>query len=295
MKNIFQILCFVTIAASMLFLGSCQPTEADAVELGLAPSNVSFTITEKPGEMNVFILTSTTPDAFLYQWDFGNGTSGEGEEVEVFYQLMGDYPITLRAFNQGGFGESTQMISIAEDVASPCLPNSVLEFMTGCGETTWILEPVGGAYWVGPDDATTWWSNSADDVAARPCAFDDRWTFNSEGVMIYDTQGQLWAEDFMGFNFECVDDSALAPEVAPWASGTHAFGTTDGAINQLTVIGFGAFMGLPKAANDQEITSPSVGQVTYDIIEMGETATGKFMTLEVFMGAGFWRFRYITE
>lgn len=294
MKNIF----FVFVSVLLLFYG-CKPQEEDAIELGPVPSNVDFTIEEKAGEINTFILTNQTTGAFQYSWDNGNGVFFTGEQIEVYYPLKGDYEVILRAFNDGGFGSSTKTITVLEDDLAPCPSNSFTEFLTGCDELTWVLEPVAGAYWVGPDDATTWWASPEDAVNTRFCAFDDEWTFSPNGEMIYDTKGDLWAEDYMGHDFVCVTDDQLVGGAEIWRSGDFTFEVVEADIPQLTVIGLGAFMGLPKPSNDGELSvgnpTPSYTQITYDIIEMNEDANGKSMTIEVNFGPGLWRFRYVTK
>ncbi len=290
MKNI--VLIFVSV---LLAFSSCKPSQEDAIELSAVPTNVDFTIEEKAGETNTYILTNNTTGTFLYNWDLGNGTSVSGETVEAYYPSKGDYEITLRAFNNGGFGTASKMVQVLEDDVAPCPSGGLMEFLSDCNELGWTLAPEAGAYWVGPDDATTWWSNPADDVNVRFCAFDDEWIFKSDGVMVYDTKGDLWAEDYMGHNFECVTDDQLTGDPAVWGPGTHTFLVSDDPIPQLTVVGLGAFMGLPKATNDGELTTPTATQITYDVIEMGTDANGKFMTLEVNFGPGLWRFKYVAQ
>jgi len=281
------------LALGMFFFFSCEPQIDDAIELSAPPTNISFTIEEKVDENNTYILTNTTTGAFLYQWDLGNGTVLSGDVVEAYYPLMGDYEVTLRAFNDGGFGEGKQTISVPEDDSAPCISGSLMEFMTDCDERVWKLLPDAGAYWVGPDDATTWWSNAADDVTTRFCAFDDEWIFRVDGEMEYDSKGDLWAEDYMGFNFECITDAQLAPNQASWGSGLHNFSAVEGSVDQIILIGEGAYMGLPKVANGQEVTEP-VSTITYDVIDRSQDASGKYIELEVNFGGGLWRFKYVS-
>lgn len=291
MKNIFPIISFVIV----LLTSGCEPQQDDALLLPPVPTNVSFSVTPSTTETNVFTFKNTTTETFLYQWDFGNGETAVGEEVQAYFPSKGDYTVTLRAFNDGGFGAGTQLVNVAEDDSQPCAPGSLIEFLSGCDEQGWSLLQDAGAYWVGPDDGSgdTWWSNPADDVATRYCAFDDEWIFNTAGEMIYDTKGDLWAEDYMGFNFECVTDDQLTGGAEAWRSGTHVYQVIEGNPEQLKVIGLGAFMGLPKAVNGSELSGPDpVSSITYDIIDKGQDFDGKYMELEVNMGAGIWRFIY---
>ena len=292
MKN-NNFLTIVLLSFTLLF-AACEPEIDDALPLGTPPSSVSFNI-EPTGEINTYKLSNTTTGTFIHQWDLGNGATAVGDEVIVTYQFMGDYTITLKAFNDGGFGESSQNISIEEDAPVPCNAGSFMEFLSNCDSKTWRLLPDAGAYWVGPDAGTTWWTSDANAVSERPCAFNDEWIFSSDGVMVYDTKGDVWAEDYMGFNFECVADDQLPADVADWGGGTHGFAVmeTDG-VEQIQTIGQGAFIGLPKAANGAEVGFPQ-GGVTYDIVERGTNAGEDYMILEVNYTVGLWRFHLISN
>ena len=48
--------------------------------------------------------------------------------------------------------------------------------------------------------------------------------FTFDGLqMQYDTKGQVWGEDYMGFNFECVGTDQLVGAVQAWGDGNHTF------------------------------------------------------------------------
>ena len=294
MKNILPIISLVIV----LLFSACEPQQDDAITLPAVPTNVSFTVTEVTTETNVFTFKNTTPATFLYQWDFGNGETAVGEEVQAYFPLKGDYNVTLKAFNDGGFGAGVQTVSVAEDDDQPCAPGSLVEFLTGCDEQGWTLLQDAGAYWVGPADASmTWWENALDDVTTRYCAFDDEWIFKTTGEMVYDTKGDLWAEDYMGHDFLCITDDELTGAAEAWNSGSFTYQAIEGgAVEQLKLVGLGAYMGLPKATNGVELTDASpASSITYDIIDRGEDTNGKYMELEVNMGAGIWRFKYVSN
>lgn len=290
----YNLITILLLGFSLMFI-SCEPEQDDALPLGTPPSSVSFDI-QPTGDMNTYRLTNTTSGTFIHQWNLGNGQTAEGEEIVITYQFMGTYDITLKAFNDGGFGETTKTITVEEDAPAPCNPGSLMEFVSNCDSKTWTLLPEEGAYWVGPADGsgTTWWMSDAAAVTDRPCAFNDEWIFSSDGVVVYDTKGDVWAEDYMGFNFECVTDGQLPADVAAWGAGTHGFVITEGAVEQIQLIGTGAFIGLPKAANGAEVTSPQPG-VTYDVIEKGTVGGQDYMILEVNYVAGIWRFHIVSN
>jgi hypothetical protein len=51
---------------------------------------------------NTYILENTTPGAFIFNWELGNGTKKEGAKVSAFYQKKGDYVVVLTVANAGG-------------------------------------------------------------------------------------------------------------------------------------------------------------------------------------------------
>lgn len=282
---------------ALLFFASCDPQQDDKIDLPAPPSSVSFTITQGVDNPNNFTLTNTTPDVFQYLWDLGNGNTATGEVAEVFYPEKGMFEVTLTVFGAGGSASSSEVIDVPEDAPFQCDGNPLYEFMSNCDQKVWKLNPDAGAFWVGPDDGsgTTWWANSLDDVTTRYCAWDDTWTFTGEGEMIYETNGDIWGEGYMGFGSDgCVDESELGASVAAWGSGTHTYTMVPGSPDQLVLTGLGAFIGLPKAANGAEVTLPQAG-VTYDIVRMENDGSKDILEVEVNYTAGIWRFTLISE
>ena len=189
--------------------------------------------------------------------------------------------------------DSAQVV-ISRDAAPPC--TGLMEFMTSCTERTWTLAPIAGSLWVGTlDGSQTKWAIGGNAATARPCAYNDEWIFKADGSVVYDTKGDIWAETYMvGVAVDgCFPDSVLTGAQADWASGTHAFTlmpATATAPDQLKMEGLGAFIGLPKAANGGEVSSP-INSITYDILWTDEDANGvRSMEIEVNCGTDLWRF-----
>lgn len=279
---------YLFLFAAALFITACEPQQDDKIDIGLPPENVTFSI-EPTGTPNTFALANTTEGAFLFTWEF-DGNTVSGESVEAFFQKKGSYEIKLTAFTKGGSATGSQVLEVPEDAPANCETDIELEFLTDCAEKVWKLKPSAACLWVGPVGAAqTWWSLPAAEVATRTCAFNDEWAFTKDGAMNYDTKGDIWAEAYMGFNFECIAESQLAANQAVWGTGSHTFTITPGSPAKLTVSGLGAYIGLPKVANGAEVAEPQQS-VTYDIIRMDKGTTEDEMELEINFGAGIWRF-----
>jgi hypothetical protein len=291
MKNMKNIL--PSLLLSFLLLSACNPQQDDKPDIGLPPDIVSFTM-DPSGEPNTYVLRNTTPGTFQHNWTF-DGRSAEGDPVLVYFPLKGTYDIRLTAFARGGSASAVQTLVVPEDAPYDCATDPVMEFLTACSSKTWKLNPAAGALWVGPADASqTWWANQDSDVDLRFCAFDDEWTFSPDGSMTYDPKGDMWGEDYMGFNFECIQTSQLSASQAAWGGGTHAFTLLPGSPPKLALSGLGAYIGLPKVANGSEVNQPQSG-VTYDITGMQSGPAGDLLELSVNFGPGIWRFTLLAQ
>jgi hypothetical protein len=275
-------------------MAGCQPQEDDKIDIGLPPAQASFSIEALP-QPNRYLLRNTTPEVFEYSWSLGNGASATGESVEVYYPLKGEYTISLTVFARGGFATVQQTLLVPEDAPFDCEQDPLYKFLTDCSSRTWKLKPAAGALWVGPaDGSTTWWALPEAEVTVRTCAFNDEWIFSKEGQVEYDAKGDIFAEPYLGFSYECIDEASLPVDKAAWGSGTHSFEVLSGTAEKLTMVGLGAFLGLPKVANGAEVTSPQQS-VTYDIVRWGIVDGIREMELEVNFGPGIWRFIYVAD
>ena len=192
-------------------------------------------------EGNVVEFTNASSNATSYLWDFGDGATSTDLNPVHIYAGDGDYTVTLTAYDDAMMsGETSQVISIssavftAADLSSP-------------EGKTWRLDGE-NSYIVGPgQNSGAWWNGlDAAGVIERACQMDDEFTFFDDGTMVFNSQGQVWAEDYMGGTFACTDDAALTPPFDAFGSGTHTFTATD---SEITVNGLGAYVGWNKAYN----------------------------------------------
>jgi hypothetical protein len=150
----------------------------------------------------------------------------------------------------------------------------------------WILDTNGGAG-VGPAAGDiSWWSTDIDGVVeARACLFDDVFDFGSDGSFMNEPGDETWLEAWQG-----VAEGCGAP-IAPHDGSARAIFEYDEAASTLTIHGTGAHLGVSKAVNGQELTSPAdtPDSVTYDVLALD----GDNMTVTVDAGTGWWTFNLV--
>lgn len=279
-------------------LVQCDPYQESKIELG-EPAPADFTIEADTG-MNSFILTAQSDEAFLFEWDLGNGATAKGKEVRVFYQLKGNYQVILTAFSQGGHSTASQVITVDQDAQLPC--SGVIEALTDCSSKSWVLDPAGGALIVGPSDRSTiWWQADPQTTIDRPCSFDDEYIFYEDGTFEYKTNGDKWVDEEggapwpsdIGLPIGCADDSQWPAKYADWLSGTFDYIVSESAIDTtLTVNGTGAHLALYKAGNAGTVSTPQ-SSITYSIV--GLTDTTLSVDIEMPDIGGYWQFNFVPK
>jgi len=150
----------------------------------------------------------------------------------------------------------------------------------------WTLIQGPEALGVGPASGDiSWWSNSVGDVDLRNCLFDDVFTFAEDGSFTTEMQGSTWTEVWQGG-----EDSCTAPVAPHDGMGAYTYTWDEGA-NTLMIDGVGGFIGIPKAANDGELSDPAAAPagLSYNILELTSTN----MKVEIDVGTGFWTFNFV--
>ena len=296
------------LAIGLLALAAaCQPFEPSHTELG-DPPTASFTWTYgvdsigAPDSNRIELTSTATGSPFIYQWNSENGASAEGATASMVIAQEGTYTLTHTVFNQGGHDVDSTEVMIPYDLPqSGC--DGAYKILTGCGSRTWSFRQVDSALWVGPvDRSSNWWYigqfASAPDYG-RPCFFNNTWTFNTDGDMVFETNGNVWGEGYVSPDpAACIPDSTLPAATAAWGPGTHTFefipGVNPGDRDQLKVSGLGAHIGLPKCANGAEVTAPQ-SQVIYDIYYAGQVNGEYLLGLEVNVGVALGRYTLIAQ
>ena len=287
----------VVLPLSVIFFFSCK---YDVKDLMPKP-RASFTVTPVQGVPNKYLLTSTSENAFRYDWDKTGTGYLQGKQVDsVYFPYLGSYTVKLFVFGQSGVDSASQVIVVAANDPNACV-GTQLGFITSCTSKKWKLDPTGGAYKVGPGpNDGSWWTSGLAEVTGRPCEFNDEYTFtfSAARTFAYDNKGDFYGDGYLGNNsFACQPSSNYTAVQAPWGSGTFTYTFTQGAgiagLGQLTVVGLGAHIGLQKVRNGSEVTTPATS-ITYDVLAATHDVPGNYdlLTLGVAIGApGWWTFR----
>jgi PKD repeat protein len=268
----------------------------DMKELGPKPV-ASFTVTPVTGQVNKYLLTSTSQNAFMYDWDKAAGAGYvQGKQIDtVYFPDAGTYMVKLFVFGQSGTDSAKQSIIVAADDPAALTP---FKMLTGTVSRKWKLAPEAGAMWIGPDPSTTWWQNTTGDVTSRSCLFNDEYTFTKTGkVLAFDSKGDFYVDEEGGVPWPagmpavgCYANSAIPVQFQAWAnSANFTFDVINN--NQIKLFGTGAHLALYKAATppDAAVTTPQAS-VTYQIVSI----TPQRFVVKLDYGWGAWKFTYVS-
>lgn len=151
---------------------------------------------------------------------------------------------------------------------------------------SWQVAPEAGSLGVGPGQGDmSWWAINAAGVVQRACFFDDAYVFGADGSFTNVLGNETWIEDWQGGSNAC--GSPVAPHNG--AAATYNYDANAGTV---TLNGVGAYLGIPKAYNGGELTSPAnaPASITY-IVVLSENNT--VMTVDISIGGGWWRFKLV--
>ena len=137
--------------------------------------------------------------------------------------------------------------SVMEYCAAGCVKDTGDSPIVG----TWKLAPVAGAIGVGPSAGSIeWWSNSqAEADSVRACLFDDTYTFTADCSFSQDMGTETWIETWQGAAAEGCG-TPVAPHDGSATGSTYTYSE-----DSLTIVGYGAHVGLAKAVNAGELSS----------------------------------------
>jgi hypothetical protein len=283
---------YIIIPCLALLLTACEYDVKD-----LAPKPVaSFTVTPVAGQVNRYLLSSTSTNGYRYDWDKATGAFLEGKQVDtVYFPDKGTYTVKLLVYGHSGMDSASQVVNVAIDDPAAITP---FKLLTGNASRKWKLAPEAGALLIGPPDfSATWWQNNVADITGRSCLFNDEYTFNKTGSVVnYDSKGDFYVDEEAGNPWPagmpavgCYANGAIPAQFQSWAnSGNFTFEVINN--NKLKITGTGAHLGLYKAGTPPDAALPApAASVTYDIVSI--TATRLVLKLDY--GWGAWRFVYV--
>ncbi|WP_171032867.1 PKD domain-containing protein [Fodinibius saliphilus] len=252
----------------LLLVSACEPQVTSAPDLGNAPKSEDVTFESTPNSENPNVVTFTsTTEGFKFLWDFGNGSTAEGKEVQGEFPLKGEYTVTLTAFTEAGQALNTKKVEIAQTNYA-MLDDPNLNMLTGgidaTNGKTWVVDSTQfGHMGLGSIDhfAPQWWQ-AAPEAKANSGLYNDRYTFKLEGFSYeMETNGDVFLNSAYGDEFE---NTTVPPSgadlMAPWtAPADQTFNLIEAANGDLTL----------------KVSSPTfigfyAGTQTYQILELTE-------------------------
>ena len=123
-RNLVMVLL---VAIAGITFSSCNKDED--VNTDVKNIKITSTITD-----NVVDFTVTAENAVSYTWDFGNGETAKGENVQTTYLMAGDYTVKCTAMGATSQEIGTEDITIL--VGDPTVDNEVSRLLTGYDEAT---------------------------------------------------------------------------------------------------------------------------------------------------------------
>jgi PKD repeat protein len=291
MKNLTKLNWVLFLLIMVAVTVSCKKKETtlDAI--------ASFTYKVDTIDFKKIHFTSASQNYSALSWDFGDNSAKSTEVNPVHtFPAVGDYVVKLSAAGTNGSSDvCIKKITIVDN-------NEQLTMLVGDVSKTWKLirdvstkrYPLECGPW---DHSTIWWAvgNGNDELANRPCMLNDEWTFGRDGSLVYNANGDYWAEGGM-----FVPDNSCEPtttmvgpnseDLSAWGSGNHTFTLT---ATQITANGLGAFIGFYKLGNLQEVKVPQQ-YVTYNIIKLTDGAVDTLIIEGQYKwdasDGGYWRF-----
>lgn len=162
-------------------------------------------------------------------------------------------------------------ISLSCGIPTTCGISPPVQENTGDGGPlrfpgTWRIAPEAGALAVGPEPGSSaWWAIDVAGLSERACLLDDEYVFANDGSFMNVLGADTWLEGWQG----------MAPEgcgvpVFPHDGMSPGTFTYDEDAGTLTVNGTGSFVGLAKANNAGELTTPldAPASITYTVTEI---------------------------
>lgn len=173
---------------SPLLFTACKKNDKGELSGPVPVASYTTSTPKTIGLTSQVTFTSTSTDGFLYEWDFGDGTTGTGQTVTHTYQAGGTIKTSLIVSGRGGTGTTTK------NVVLPPVSDAVKALLTGGSSKTWVLNDTVAVITVGPSDSdvTSYYSGNKAANQSPACQADDEYTFSAANTLTYDAKGQTF-------------------------------------------------------------------------------------------------------
>ena len=199
----------------------------------------------------------------------------KGDSLKVNFMFPGTYSVKMLVAGAGGLDSITKSITTTKADPNGCDSSKTMGFIASCTKKVWKMNPASGAFKCGQFAGEGgWWTNSAQDVLDRSCAFNDTYTFsyNATYDFAFDDKGDFYSDGFIGAtpSNSCQTANQYTTPQKPWGSGNFKYYISEGTgvkgLGQLTLIGVGAHLGGQKVINGNETPNGATAtSITYDV------------------------------
>ncbi|MDB5191613.1 MAG: hypothetical protein JWQ96_1176 [Segetibacter sp.] len=164
-------------------------------------AKASFTVTPISGQVNRYLLSSTSQNTFMYEWNKADGkgyVSGKAIDT-AYFPDKGTYIIKILAYGPGGIDSTSQTVTVAADDPAAYNPYKLLT------TRSWKLDPgaTANAVVVGTESSPTQYYGGGPLV---DCQKDDVYTFGADNKLTYRSNGSTFNGGNVAPNFQCSGD-----------------------------------------------------------------------------------------
>lgn len=186
-QNTIKTSIWLSLCLMLAIIGACKKDDT-IKDLGAAPTadQVKFSTTPTSSNANIVNFKNESP-GFRAMWDFGNGATAEGNDVQASYPLAGNYTVKLTIVTDGGYASSTKTVTIAATNPAMLTDPAFTTLSGGLGNATgktWIIDQTQpGHLGVGPiaSQFPDWYQAGPNEKAGLGF-YDDEMTFNMNAL-----------------------------------------------------------------------------------------------------------------
>ncbi|KQS41416.1 PKD domain-containing protein [Pedobacter sp. Leaf194] len=181
-KDKIQATILLSLGLVLSIMVSCKKSETTK-DIGIPPTAAEIQFTSTPTATNPNIVSfKSAYNGINAHWDFGNGASADGNDVQSSYPIAGTYTVKLTVLADGGSVSTTKTITIATTNTS-MLSDPAYTLLSGglsnAAGKTWVIDQTQpGHLGVGPiTSQTPDWYQAGPNEKAGLGFYDDEMTF----------------------------------------------------------------------------------------------------------------------